>query len=343
LSTRSIAPALALGNVVLLTPDQRTTVCGGVLLARILAEVGVPAGVFQLLPGGVEIGAALVREPRVRVVAFTGSTRAGQLIAAEAAQTFTRTHLELGGNSPLVVLADADVEQAVALGAFGSFSNFGQVCMAVGRHLVHEALYGEYVARLAATAEALTVGDGWRADVALGPLIDDRQAALVADLVARSVGARVVAGGTREGWFFRPTVLADCTPQMPAYTEEVFGPVACVRRFATVDEAISMARDSNAGLSLGIVTNDMAAAMRIADEVPSGAVRVNDTPSTTSPTRHSAGLGASGYSRVGGVRANTESFTETRWMTLRTVPAPRPLLGRHDLGDPDIRQYKSIS
>ena len=344
LSIRSIAPALALGNAVLLKPDQRTTVCGGVLLARILAEAGVPAGVFQLLPGGVEVGAALVREPRVRVVAFTGSTRAGQLIAAEAAQTFTRTHLELGGNSPLVVLADADVEQAVALGAFGSFSNSGQVCMAVGRHLVHEALYGEYVARLAATAEALTVGDGWREDVALGPLIDDRQAARVADLVARSVaaGACVVAGGTREGRFFRPTVLADCTPQMPAYTEEVFGPVACVRRFATVDEAISMARDSDAGLSLGIVTNDMAAAMRIADEVPSGAVHVNDNTINDEPNAPFGGLGASGYSRVGGVRANTESFTETQWMTLRTVPAPRPLLGRHDLGDPGIRQYKSI-
>ena len=138
-------------------------------------------------------------------------------------------------------------------------------------------------------------------------------------------------------------MLADCTPQMPAYAQEVFGPVACVRPFATIGEAISMARDTDTGLSLGLVTNDMAAAMRIADEVPSGAVHVNDNTINDEPNAPFGGLGASGYSRVGGARANIESFTETQWMTLRTVPSPRPLLGRHDPGDLGVRQYKSIS
>lgn len=327
LSIRAIAPALALGNAVVLKPDLRTTVCGGVLLARILAEAGVPEGVFHVLPGGAEVGGALVRDPGTRVVAFTGSTRAGQLIAADAAATFTRTHLELGGNSPLIVLPDADVAQAVALGAFGSFSNSGQVCMAVGRHLVHESLYDEYVTALAATAESLTVGDPWREDVALGPLIDDRQTARVADLVDRSVagGARLMAGGTHAGRFFRPTVLADCTPETPAYAEEVFGPVACVRRFGTAEEAVAMARDTDTGLSLGIVGRDIGAALRVADQIPAGTVHINDNTINDEPNAPFGGVGSSGYARVGGTRANVESFTETQWLTIRTEPTPRPL------------------
>ena len=327
LSMRSVAPALALGNAVLLKPDMRTSVCGGVVLARILEEAGVPAGVFHMLPGGVDVGSALIDEPAVRVVSFTGSTPAGRAIGARAAGSFTRAHLELGGNNALVVLGDADVEAAASCGAFGSFTNSGQVCMGVGRHLVHESLYDDYVGSLAKKADALTVGDGFREEVSLGPIIDQKQLARVSGLVERSVaaGARLAAGGTHEGLFFRPTVLADCTDETPAYAEEVFGPVACVRKFSTLEEAVGLASATEFGLSLGLITDDMAAAMEIADRVPVGLVHVNDQTVNDDPNAPFGGVGSSGFGRVGGVRANLEAFTETQWVTIRTTPPHRPL------------------
>ena len=327
LSMRSVAPALALGNAVLLKPDLRTSVCGGVVLARILEEAGVPSGLFHLLPGGVEVGSALIDDPGVRVVSFTGSTQAGRAIGARAAQTLTRAHLELGGNNALIVLGDADLELAASCGAFGSFTNSGQVCMGVGRHLVHEDLYDDYVSMLAKTADSLTVGDGFREDVNLGPLIDEKQLARVHGLVEGSVasGARLVAGGTHDGLFYRPTVLADCTDDTPAYADEVFGPVACVRSFSTVDEAVALASDTEFGLSLGIITDDTTTALDIADRVPAGLVHVNDQTVNDDPNAPFGGVGSSGFGRVGGFRANSEAFTETQWVTLRATPPRRPL------------------
>lgn len=319
LSIRSVAPALALGNAVLLKPDPRTAICGGVAIARIFEEAGLPPGVLQLLPGDADVGGALIDAPEVRIVSFTGSTPAGRAIGARAARTFTRTHLELGGNSALVVLGDVDVPAAASCGAFGNFIHSGQVCMAIGRHLVHESVYQEYVDVLAAKADALRVGDGYREDVQLGPIIDRGQLDHAQDLVRRSVdsGARLVAGGTHEGLFHRPTVLADCTGDTPAYAEEVFGPVACVRPFSGVDEAVALAADSEFGLSLGVLGADLGEAMAIADRIPSGQVHINDQTFNDDAGAPFGGVGASGSSRVGGARANAEAFTETQWLTLR--------------------------
>ena len=326
LSMRSVAPALALGNAVLLKPDPRTALCGGVVLARVFEEAGLPEGVFQMLPGGIDVASAMIDHREVRVVSFTGSTAAGRSIGAQAAKTLTRTHLELGGNSALIVLDDVDIEAAASCGAFGNFMHSGQVCMAVGRHLVHESIYDDYVSLLAKKADALTVGDGFRQDVALGPIIDAKQLGHVKDLVERSVaaGARLVAGGTHEGPYYRPTVLADCTPEIPAYAEEVFGPVACVRKFGTVDEAVEMARDSEYGLSLGVLTDDLAVAMSIVDQIPSGLVHINDQTFNDEPSAPFGGVRASGSSRVGGNRANIESFTETQWLTMRSTAPKYP-------------------
>jgi benzaldehyde dehydrogenase (NAD) len=279
-----------------------------------------------VLPGGADGGGAMIDHREVRVVSFTGSTAAGRAIGAQAAKTLTRTHLELGGNSALIVLDDVDIEAAASCGAFGNFVHSGQVCMAIGRHLVHESIYEDYVSLLAKKADALTVGDGFREDVALGPIIDGKQLDRVKGLVERSVaaGARLVTGGTHEGPYFRPTVLADCTPDTPAYAEEVFGPVACVRRFATVEEAVEMARDSEYGLSLGVLTDDLATAMSIVDQIPSGLVHINDQTFNDEPSAPFGGVRASGSSRVGGNRANIESFTETQWMTMRSTAPKYP-------------------
>ncbi|WP_217561450.1 aldehyde dehydrogenase family protein [Streptomyces sp. GbtcB6] len=326
LSMRSVAPALALGNAVLLKPDPRTAVCGGVVIARIFEEAGLPEGVLQMLPGGVEVGSAMIDAPAVRVVSFTGSTPAGRAIGAQAAKSLTRTHLELGGNNALIVLGDVDVEAAASCGAFGSFSHGGQVCMAVGRHLVHESIYEDYVSLLGAKADALSVGDGFREDVALGPIIDRKQLDHAKTLVDSSVaaGARLVAGGTHDGLFYRPTVLANCTSETPAYAEEVFGPVACVRSFTDVDEAVALACDSDFGLSLGVLGNDLALAMSIADRIPAGMVHINDQTFNDDPNAPFGGVGSSGSSRVGGQRANVESFTETQWLTLRAAAPTYP-------------------
>lgn len=329
LSMRSIAPAIALGNAVLLKPDPRTSVCGGVALARIFEEAGLPPGVLQMLPGYAETGAAIIKHPRVRVVSFTGSTAAGRKVGALASEHLTRAHLELGGNSALIVRADADVEAAASCGAWGNFLHQGQICMAVGRHLVHESLYEHYVDLLAKKAEQLPVGDPMDPpgnEVALGPIIDDSQLRHVAGLVERSsaAGARVVAGGTHTGRFFKPTVLADCGPGVPAWDEEVFGPVAAVRSFRTDDEAVERATETEYALSLGILTADTAAGMELAQRIPSGMVHINDQTVNDEPNAPFGGLAASGFGRVGGARANIDAFTETQWLTLRGQTAQYP-------------------
>ena len=232
LAIRAVAPALALGNAVLLKPDPRTAVSGGAVIAQILAEAGLPDGVLHVLPGGADVGEALVVERSVRVIAFTGSTRAGRAVGALAAQHLKRVHLELGGNSALLVLDDVDPEAASSVGAWGSFAHQGQVCMTAGRHLVQSGVADAYVDALAARADRLPVGDPTTGTVALGPVIDrgqrDKIHALVTGTLAE--GARLAAGGTYEDLYYRPTVLADVPTSSPAYRQEIFGPVAPVVR-----------------------------------------------------------------------------------------------------------------
>ncbi|MFF9201887.1 aldehyde dehydrogenase family protein [Streptomyces sp. NPDC014986] len=326
LSVRSVAPALALGNAVVLKPDPRTAVCGGQALAAVFAGAGLPEGLLHVLPGGAEVGQALVADPRVPVVSFTGSTAAGRAVGEAAGRHLKRAHLELGGNSALIVLEDADLDAVISTAAWGSFFHQGQVCMAAGRHLVHASLYDEYVDRLAAKAESLAVGDPHREQVQLGPLIDRTQLARVHGLVEASIthGARLAAGGTHDRLFYRPTVLADADDRTPAYSEEVFGPVAPVRSFATVDEAVSLATASPYGLSLGIVTGDPARGLDMAERIPTGTVHINDQTVNDEAVAPFGGVAASGTgSRVGG-DANMEAFTDLRWTTVRKDVARYP-------------------
>jgi benzaldehyde dehydrogenase (NAD) len=327
LSIRSVAPALALGNAVILKPDPRTAVSGGVTLARIFAEAGLPDGVLHVLPGGVDAGEALVTDPRAAVISFTGSTAAGRRVGELAARHLKRAHLELGGNSALIVLDDADLALAASAGAWGSFLHQGQICMTTGRHLVHERVAAQYTELLADKANHLPVGDPAKDQVALGPIIDESQRDKIHSLVTASIraGARLAAGGTYEGLFYRPTVLAGVTPDMPAYAQEVFGPVAPVVSFADVDEAVALARATEYGLSLGILTADVSRALEIADRVPSGIVHVNDQTVSDEAVAPFGGVGASGTgSRFGGPTANIEAFTETQWLTIQGSVTPYP-------------------
>jgi benzaldehyde dehydrogenase (NAD) len=327
LGIRSVAPALALGNAVILKPDPRTVVTGGVTIARVFEEAGLPAGVLQMLPGGADVGEALVTDPAIPVISFTGSTAVGRRIGELAGRHLKRVHLELGGNSALVVLDDVDVDRAVGLAAWGSFFHQGQVCMTAGRHLVHRAVYDEFVDRLAAKADGLPVGDPATSEVALGPVIDAGQRDKIHSLVSGSIdaGARVAAGATYSDLFYRPTVLADVPVASPAFAEEIFGPVAPVVPFSDVDELVAIAQRSDYGLSLGIVTRDVMRGLALADRMPTGIVHINDQTVNDEANAPFGGVGASGTgSRFGGAAANVEAFTDTQWVTMRGEPAQYP-------------------
>ncbi|GAA1789952.1 benzaldehyde dehydrogenase [Planosporangium flavigriseum] len=320
LAIRAVAPALALGNAVILKPDPRTAISGGAMFARVFEEAGLPAGVLQVLPGGADVGEALVVEPAVRIIAFTGSTRAGRAVGALAGQHLKRAHLELGGNSALIVLPDVDVAKAASVGAFGTFSHQGQICMATSRHLVHSSIAEEYTRILTEKVEKLPVGDPYREQVALGPLIDAGQRDRVHGLVTASVdaGATVRTGGTFEGLFYRPTVLGDVPVDAPAYREEIFGPVAPVTPFSSLDEVAELAAGTEYGLSLGILTRDVYKGLELAERIPSGLVHINDQTINDEAVAPFGGVGASGTgSRHGGPQANIEAFTETQWVTVR--------------------------
>jgi benzaldehyde dehydrogenase (NAD) len=326
LSTRSVAPALALGNAVVLKPDVRTPMAGGFIQARVFEEAGLPDGLLHVLPGGADVGTALIEDSRIRVISFTGSTATGRIVAAAAANHLKRVHLELGGNSALVILDDVDLERAVSAGAWGSFLHQGQICMTAGRHIVHESVADDYVAALAQHADHLPVGDPASGQVALGPLIDTGQRDKVHSLVTSSVhaGATLVAGGRYDDLFYRPTVLDKVDGAVPAYVQEVFGPVAPVIRFSTVDEAVQLASDSGYGLSLSILTRDVMKGLALADRIPSGIVHINDQTVNDEAVAPFGGVLDSGTGARFGGAANLDAFTDQRWITVRGEIPPYP-------------------
>ncbi|WP_327585633.1 benzaldehyde dehydrogenase [Nonomuraea sp. NBC_00507] len=326
LGTRSVAPALALGNAVVFKPDQRTAVCGGFAIARVFEEAGLPSGLLHVLPGGAETGQALVTDPNIPVISFTGSSAAGRKVGEAGARLLKRVHLELGGNSALVVFDDADLQPAVSAASWASFFHQGQICMTAGRHLVHESVAEEYVERLAAKADALPVGDPATGQVALGPLIDPGQRDRVHRLVTDSVsaGARLAAGGTYDRLFYRPTVLAGVPAHAPAYAEEVFGPVAPVMTFSSLEQAAALAADTEYGLSLGILTRDVMKGLALADLVPTGIVHINDQTVDDEAVAPFGGVGASGTGTRFGGPANADAFTETQWVTVQGDVAAYP-------------------
>lgn len=251
----------------------------------------------------------------------------GRAVGELAARHLKRAHLELGGNSALIILDDADLDRAASAGAWGSFFHQGQICMASSRHLVHESLVDRYTERLAEVAAGLLVGNPTRQEVALGPMIDERQRDHAHYLVTDSVaaGARVATGGTYEKLFYQPTVLAEVTPDMPVYRHEIFGPVAPITRFSTLDEAAELARGTEYGLSLAILTRDVMKGLALAERVPSGVVHINDQTINDEAVAPFGGVGASGTgSRLGGPEWNIEAFTETQWVTVRSDIALYP-------------------
>ena len=320
LSMRSVAPALALGNAVILKPDPRTPVAGGMAIARLLADAGLPEGLLHVLPGDAELGKALVAHPGVPCISFTGSTAAGRHIGQEAGGQLKQIHLELGGNNALLVLPDADIEAAASAGAWGSFLHQGQICMTTGRHLVHRSMADEYVRLLAEKASQLPVGDPMDASNALGPLIDARQRDRVDGLVkdALASGATLEAGGTYEELFYRPTVLSNVTTDSPVFTQEIFGPVAPVTVYDDVEEAIDIINSNEYGLSVGILTANAFAAFALADRIDAGLIHINDQTIDDEAVAPFGGTKASGTGgHFGGARASLDTFCHQQWVTVQ--------------------------
>jgi benzaldehyde dehydrogenase (NAD) len=326
LGMRVVAPALALGNAVVLKPDPQTPVSGGAIFAALFKEAGLPDGLLQIVVGGAAVGETLVTDPNVSMVSFTGSTAAGRRVGQLAGSLLKKISLELGGNNAFVVLDDADLDAAASAGAFASFQFQGQVCFAAGRHVVHRSVAADYVEALAAKAKRLRLGDPYREDVQLGPIVNEKQLARVDGIVRRSVdgGARLVEGGTYDGLFYRPTVLADVTTDLPAWTDEIFGPVAPVTTFDSDDEAVALANASEYGLVASVYSRSISHGLAIANRIKAGMVHVNDGTLNDEAVIPFGGMGISGNgSRFGGV-ANFDEFTQWQWVTVRDEPPSFP-------------------
>jgi benzaldehyde dehydrogenase (NAD) len=326
LGMRVVAPALALGNAVVLKPDPQTPVIGGAMFEAVFGEAGLPEDLLQVVVGGADVGEALVTDPEVSLVSFTGSTAAGRRVGELAGARLKKVSLELGGNNAFIVLDDADLDAATAAGAFSSFQFQGQVCFAAGRHVVHESVAGDYIDALRDKAQRLRLGDPYREDVQLGPIVNEKQVRRVADIVDRSVGggARLVTGGTHEGLFYQPTVLAEVTQDLPAWTDEIFGPVAPVTTFRSDDEAVALANASDYGLVGAVYSRSLSHGLALANRIKAGMVHVNDGTLNDEATIPFGGTGLSGNgSRFGG-EANLDTFTEWQWVTVRDEPPTFP-------------------
>jgi acyl-CoA reductase-like NAD-dependent aldehyde dehydrogenase len=319
LGTRAIAAALACGNTVILRSSE---LCPGThhLIGQVLNEAGFPNGVVNVISNAPadapEIVAALIAHPAIRRINFTGSTKVGKIIARLAAEHLKPVLLELGGKAPLIVLDDADLDQAVDAAAFGAFLNQGQICMSTERIVVDDTVADVFVAKLAAKTSRLPAGDP-RGHVVLGSLVDiepaERMEVLIADAVAK--GAKVVAGGGRNGTVVEATLLDHVTAGMRIYSEESFGPVKSVVRVSGVDEAVRVANDTEYGLSAAVFGRDITRAMAVARRIQSGICHINGPTVADEAQMPFGGMKSSGYGRFGG-KAVINEFTDLRWITI---------------------------
>jgi aldehyde dehydrogenase (NAD+) len=322
LSMRSVAPALACGNAVLLKPASDTPVSGGTLIGKVFEEAGIPRGVLQVVVGaGRDIGDYIVEHPVPRVVSFTGSTPVGQHLGEICGRRIKKACLELGGNAPMLILEDSDLERAVDAAIFGKFSHQGQICMATNRLLVQRGIYDDFLERFVKRAQALGVGDAEDPEAMIGPIINEKQRDAILDRVRRTVaaGARVVLEGEPEGLIIPPIVLADVTNDMPCAREENFGPVAPLIRFDSEEEGIRLANDTTAGLSAAVFSGNLERGADIARRIEAGMVHVNDASVNDEANTAFGGVKQSGLGRFGGQWAMDE-FTEMRWISVQHQP-----------------------
>lgn len=320
---RKVAPALAAGCTLVLKPAEQTPLCA-LALAVLAQRAGVPAGVFNVLTAdgaqSVQVGQVLCRSGQVRHLSFTGSTEVGRILMSQCAPSLKKLSLELGGNAPFIVFDDADLDSAVDGAMLSKYRNAGQTCVCANRLYVQAGIFDAFVARLAAKAAALRVGNGFDDGVQLGPLIDDEAAAKVQRHIQDAVaqGATLVTGGSqRSARFFEPTVLAHTTSQMLCAREETFGPVAPVFRFETEQEAIHWANATEFGLASYVYTRDLGRAMRVGEALEYGMVGINTGLISTVEVPF-GGIKQSGLGREGS-RHGIDDYVEMKYLCLGDI------------------------
>jgi benzaldehyde dehydrogenase (NAD) len=323
LTLRAVAPALAAGNAVVIKPDTRTPVTGGLMIARIFAEAGLPRDLLHVLPGDAEAGEALVTDPLVPMIAFTGSPAVGRRIGELAGKHLKKVSLELGGANSLIILDDADLDIAASNAAWAAYLHQGQICMAANRILVHQSIAAPLLQRLVAKATHLPVGDGATGQVALGPLIDARQRDRVHAIVQDSIkaGAKLEAGGSYDGLFYKPTVLSGVKPGMRVFDEETFGPVANIVTFGSDEEAVALANNNSGSLACAVISRSVGRAMAVGQQLKAGMVHINDQTVNDDCVNPFGGPGIAGNGTSVGGPSDWEEYTQWQWMTVKdTAP-----------------------
>ncbi|WP_417320665.1 aldehyde dehydrogenase [Emcibacter sp.] len=329
LGVRAVATPLACGNTVILKASEVCPVTH-MLIGKALAAAGLPKGAINVITNAPEdagdVVGELIDHKNVRRVNFTGSSHVGRIIAERAARTFTPVLLELGGKAPLLVLEDADLDEAVKAIAFGAYMNQGQICMSTERVIVEESVADALVAKLTAKAATLVAGDPREGKTPLGALVDQKSVDHVLGLIedARSKGADVTVGGTAEGVQMSATVVDKVDNSMRIYTEESFGPVLAVIRVKDAEEAVTIANDSEYGLSAAVFSKDIVKALKIAERIDSGICHINGATVHDEAQMPFGGTKSSGYGRFGGL-AGINEFTDLRWITMETQPGHFPI------------------
>lgn len=329
LGVRAVATALACGNVVILKASEKCPETHR-LIGECFSEAGFPQGVVSVVTNAPEDAAdvvnALIDHPAVQRINFTGSTAIGKAIAVRAAAHLKPVLLELGGKAPLIVLDDADIDEAVAAAAFGAFFNQGQICMSTERIILVDTIAEAFVEKFRAKAASLVAGDPATGAAPLGAVIGEETAhkleALIADAVAR--GATVISGGNAKGVLIDATAIDKVTDQMRLYSEESFGPIVAIIRARNEDHAIALANDSEYGLSASVFTRDGARGLRVARQIKSGICHVNGPTVHDEAQMPFGGVKASGYGRFGG-QAGVSEFTQLRWITVETEAGRYPI------------------
>jgi succinate-semialdehyde dehydrogenase/glutarate-semialdehyde dehydrogenase len=321
--TRKIAPALAVGCAVVSKPAEQTPL-SALALAVLAEQAGIPAGVFNVIVGedGPAIGKELCGNDKVRKISFTGSTEVGRILMRQCADQIKKISLELGGNAPFIVFDDADLDAAVEGALASKYRNAGQTCVCANRLYVQSGVYDAFAAKLAAKVETMAVGDGFKAGVTIGPLIDEKGLSKVESHVADAVsrGARILTGGKRvegAGTFFTPTVLTGVTREMKVAREETFGPVAPLFRFDTVEDVIAQANDTEFGLAAYFFAGDLKKVWRVAEALEYGMVGIN-TGLMSTETAPFGGIKQSGLGREGS-RHGADDYLEMKYLCMGNV------------------------
>ncbi|MFF3564324.1 aldehyde dehydrogenase family protein [Streptomyces sp. NPDC002574] len=324
LGVRAVAAPLAAGNTVVVKPSEDAPVACGLFVADLLREAGLPDGVLNVVTNApqdaAEVAEALIADPRVRAVNFTGSTEVGRIVGTLAARHLKPVVLELGGKNSVIVLEDADVDHAVDAAVFGVFLNAGQICMSADRLLVHESLVEEFTAKFTAKVASLRAGDPSHPHTVVGPLVSPdaarRVAALIKDAVDRGA-ALLTGGGEPDGAVHPATVLSGVPRDAELYRAEAFGPLVTIAGFADDDTAVALANDTEHGLTAGVITENATHGLTVARRLRTGIVHINDQTVADEPQAPFGGFQASGYGRFGG-RWGIEAFSNTRWLTVAT-------------------------